>query len=251
MAEKALRSLPINLTGETRVLARLDDTLLDATASDPLASVALEKARPIRGFFSWRGKRNYEGVWWSSTTRRHVGFESLLEREFLMAADFDGGVVGVASQPLALLWPRGTEGHKSHVPDYFCRLSDGDGRLVDVRRPDRVDANAKQFDMTRRFSERAGWQYEVFTGLPTPRLQNLRWLSGYRQDRYAPTDDSCAHIVDAFSPGTSLRAGVLRAARTSGVPSEIVQANVLHLLFAQLLRADIDKPLSMETEVSA
>lgn len=250
MAEKPLRSLPTNLTGETRVLARLDETLLDTAASDSLASVALEEALPIREFFSWRGKRNYEGVWWSSTTRRHVGFESLLEREFLMAADFDGEVLGVASQPLALLWPRGTEGHKSHVPDYFCRLSNGDGRLVDVRRPDRVDGNAEQFNLTRRVCEQAGCQYEIFTGLPTPRLQNLRWLSGYRQDRYTPADDAGPYILDAFSPSTSLRAGVLRAARTSGVQSEIVQANVLHLLFAGLLRANIDRPLSMETEVS-
>jgi hypothetical protein len=109
MADRALRSLPTNFTGETRVLARMDETLLDSAVSDAPASVALEKALPIRESFSWRGKRNYEGVWWSSTTRRHVAFESLLEREFLMAADFDGEVLGVSSQPLAFLWPRETE----------------------------------------------------------------------------------------------------------------------------------------------
>ncbi len=169
----------------------------------------------------------------------------------MLSADFDGRVVAIASQPLAVLWPRGTEGHKSHVPDFFCRLSDGDGRLVDVRRPDRLDGSAKQSDLTRRLCERVGWQYKVFTGLPTPRLENLRWLSGYRQDRYRPSDACGPHILDAFSAGTSLRAGVLHAARTSGVSSEVVQANVLNLLFTGALRVDIDSPLSMETEISA
>jgi hypothetical protein len=47
--------------------------------------------------------------------RAHVPFESLLEREYLMSADFDPHVVAVAAQPLALLWPRGTNSQKSHA----------------------------------------------------------------------------------------------------------------------------------------
>jgi hypothetical protein len=76
----------------------------------------------------------------------------------------DPHVVAIAAQPLALLWPRGTPGQKSRVPDFFVRLSDGDGRLVAVRHPARVDAAAAQFDMTRRVCAEIGWHYEVFTG---------------------------------------------------------------------------------------
>lgn len=67
---------------------------------------------PIREFFSWPGKRNYEGLYWSSTSRAHVDFESLLEREYLMAADHAPDIVAIAAQPLALLWPHGTLGHR-------------------------------------------------------------------------------------------------------------------------------------------
>lgn len=40
-------------------------------------------------------------------------FESLLEREYLLAVDFDDRIVGITAQPLALLWPNGTRGHKT------------------------------------------------------------------------------------------------------------------------------------------
>lgn len=88
-------------------------------------------------------------VWWSNTNRGHVDFESLLDREYLLAADATVDVVAIAAQPLALLWPHGTSGQRNHVPDFFVRLASGDGRLVDVRAPNRVSKNAVQFAMTR------------------------------------------------------------------------------------------------------
>jgi hypothetical protein len=245
-----LRSLPTHLTSEPRVLVQMDEALLNEAVSASLASLALEKALPVRRFVSWQGKRNYEGVWWSSTTRRHIPFESLLERQYLMAADFDGEVLGIASQPLALLWPHRTVRQTSHVPDFFCRLNNGDGRLVDVRRPDKVSSNAEQFELTRKVCEQVGWQYEIFTGLPPGRLQNLRWLSGYRQDRSAPDEATATCILDTFARGTSLGAGIIRASTASGASAAVVQANVLHLLFAGTLQVDLDCPLSMEAEVS-
>jgi hypothetical protein len=102
--------MPSNMTDEIRVLARLDGRMANAPLSAALGSLALESALPVRAFFSWPGKRNYEGMWWSSTVRSHVGFESLLERDFLLLADHDRDVVGVSSQPFAFLSPRGTEG---------------------------------------------------------------------------------------------------------------------------------------------
>jgi hypothetical protein len=61
-----------------------------------------------------------EGSWWSSTTCSHVGFESLLERDFLMLADYDRDVVGIASQPFAVLWPKGTDSAAAMCRTSFC-----------------------------------------------------------------------------------------------------------------------------------
>lgn len=245
------RSLPVNSTDRTRALLQLDGRIRNEAVSADLASLVAERAAPIRQFFAWPGKRNYEGLWWSSTVRAHVLFESLLEREYLLAADFDPRIVGISAQPLALLWPKGTTGQKNHVPDFFVRLSNGDGRLVDVRRPDRVDDSAVQFGMTRQACAEIGWEYEIFTGLAPVEQQNLRWLCGYRQDRCSPPDVTATAITGCFADPLPLRLGVHRIARSTGNSKDIVLANVLHLLWQRRLSADLRVPLTLDAEVSA
>ncbi|WP_427017759.1 TnsA-like heteromeric transposase endonuclease subunit [Pseudarthrobacter sp. P1] len=239
------------MTDGTRVLARLDGRMANAPLSGAVSSLVLESALPVRAFFAWPGKRNYEGLWWSSTVRAHVGFESLLERDFLLSADHDRDVVGIASQPFALLWPRGTRGSRWHVPDFFVRLRDGTGRVVDVKPAGRVRSAERQFGMTREACEAAGWDYEVFTGLAEPRASNLRWLGGYRQDRFAPEDAAAAALADSFAPKASLAAGVRRASRALGADEGIVRAHVLHLLFTGALAIDLDTPLAQNAAVSS
>jgi hypothetical protein len=251
MVRSGLRSLPRNVTDVTRVLSRLDGGVRNDAVSAEVASLPAEEALPIRQFFAWPGKRNYEGVCWSSTNRGHVEFESLLEREYLLASDAAVDVVAIAAQPLALLWPHGTAGQRNHVPDYFVRLASGDGRLVDVRAPDRVAKNATQFAMTREVCDEIGWQYEVFTGLPRTHSQNLRWLAGYRHDRHAPDGDTAGVIRECFATPVTLRMGLRRASTSTGLPSDVVTANVLHLLWRQQLVMDLGTPLSMTSEVRA
>ncbi len=245
------RSLPRNMTDTTRIVLRLDGSVRNEAVSPELASLPTESALPIRRFFSWPGKRNYEGSWWSSTTRAHVEFESLLERDYLLAADVDAQVVAIGAQPLALLWPRNTTGQRNHVPDFFVRLRNGDGRLVDVRHPDRVAKGAAQFALTRAVCNEIGWQYEVFTGLPCERSHNLRWLAGYRQDRYAPDDGAAVAIRECFSTPVALQSGLRRASASMGLPLNVLTANVLHLVWRQQLSFDLGTPLSMNSEVWA
>jgi hypothetical protein len=180
-----------------------------------------------------------------------VEFESLLEREYLLAADAAVDVVAVAAQPLALLWPHCTGGQRNHVPDFFVRLASGDGRLVDVRAPNRVAKSAAQFAMTRQVCDEIGWRYEVFTGLPRARSQNLRWLAGYRHDRHAPGGNTAGVIRECFATSVTLRRGLRRASTSTGLPSDVVTAHVLHLLWQQQLVVDLSTPLSMTSEVWA
>ena len=60
------------------------------------------RGRPVRGFSWYAGMRHYPGWWWSSTRGDLVGYESLLERDRLMLADFDRDVVAIASQPFGI-----------------------------------------------------------------------------------------------------------------------------------------------------
>jgi hypothetical protein len=52
--------------------------------------VRFEAVAPVRAFPSFKRQRYYfPGLWWSATTRRHVGYESWLERDHLMLLDHD------------------------------------------------------------------------------------------------------------------------------------------------------------------
>jgi hypothetical protein len=57
---------------------------------------------PARAFPSFKGQRNFTGLLWCATNARLVGYESWLERDHLLALDFDPSVVGIASQPFRL-----------------------------------------------------------------------------------------------------------------------------------------------------
>lgn len=48
-------------------------------------NVAFERVAPVRGFASFRGQRNRPGLWWFASTGEHVGHESWLERDRLLA----------------------------------------------------------------------------------------------------------------------------------------------------------------------
>lgn len=248
----ALRTLPVNATDRSRVLARLGGSIENLELSTQLSELPLEEAAAIREFFSWPGKPNYEGLWWSSTVRRHVCFESLLEAEYLMAADYDPNVVAIAAQPLAFLWPRTHRPRRSHVPDFFLRLSDGDGCIVDVRDARRVQADQDQFTLTRRICAEIGWKYQLFTGIESSVLRsNLRWLSGYRHDRHSPDTGARIAILDVFRPGKQLDTGVDEAARSAEQGRDVVLTNVFHLLWTRQLAVDLHAPLSTQARVTS
>lgn len=247
-------SFPTNLTSQTRILYKVSSTSkprwVNKLADENLVDVRFEDALPAREYPAWKGKRHFEGAWWTTTNRASVGFESFLERSWVVAADFDPAVTKVAAQPFALLWPHGTPGQRDHVPDYFARLSDGRGRVVDVRHAERVsDRSQAQFDLTRAACDEVGWQYEVWTGLPEPRSSNLRWLAGYRMDRFEPSPDVRAALETAFEHGLPLQVGVRRAFEATGASKEVVLAGVYHLLWHKVLSVDLDSPVSFDSKV--
>lgn len=136
--------------------------------------------RPVRGFPSYHGQRNFPGLWWFSTTGAHVGHESWLERDQLMVLDADPDVIGVVSQPFWFRWPDGV----SHAPDYFVRRRDGSAVVVDVRDDDRISAaDQEKFDRSAVVCETVGWDYRRVGVLDSVLRANLRWLSGYRHPR--------------------------------------------------------------------
>lgn len=142
-----------------------------------------ERAAPVRKFISFKGQKNFTGDYWAATSRDLVGYESWVERDAAMALDFDPAVVALASQPFCLAWWDGGR-DRQHTPDYFARLADGTGVVVDVRPESLVDEEAAEvFAFTARVCATVGWQFRLIGDLGQPFQANLRWLARYRHLR--------------------------------------------------------------------
>ncbi|WP_343230846.1 TnsA-like heteromeric transposase endonuclease subunit [Yinghuangia seranimata] len=178
--------------------------LIDAWA------VRFEDAAPARAIRSYKGQRNLPGQWWSATDGRHVGYESRLERDHVMALDFDPTVTAISSQPFWLFWSIGEGRTRSHAPDYFARRSDGSAVVVDCRpmgrRPRR---DLLKFAATRRACVEVGWEYRLVAAprgcslLSIPKPSTLRPSSPHRTGGNSPAeartsaDSSTAPPADA------------------------------------------------------
>lgn len=201
-------------------------------------ALRLERAEPVRRFPSYKGQRHLPGLWFSATTGRHVGYESWLERDHLMALDFDPDVVGIASQPFWLFWTNEQGKPRSHAPDYFVRRADGSAVVIDCRPEDRrKPRDLAVFDTTRRACELVGWEYRL-VGFPDPvRAGNLRWLAGYRHARHLLAD-----VAEALGQVFVEPLGLLAGAEAVGDPIAVLPV-LFHLLWRQDLSADLSVPL--------
>ena len=221
-----------------------DGTLRRAPLSPAAASSRLEYVAPVRSFPSYRGQRNFPGLWWSATSGRHVGFESWLERDHAMLLDFDPRVVAFAAQPFRLSWREGGQ-KRSHVPDFFARLDDDTGVVIDCRPADRRPArDAETFETTERACAEVGWQYRLLGVLEPVLAANVRWLAGYRHPRHR-RPQVVEPLLEAFTRPTPLLAGA------AGVGDPIGVLPVLyHLLWRGVLNVELAVPLSEESFVS-
>lgn len=196
-----------------------------------------EQAEAVRPFQWAKGGESFAGWYFAATTGGHVGYESWLERDRLILLDADPEVVGIASQPFWLHWHDGRR-KRRHAPDYFVRLADGCGRVVDVRAGDRVDeVAAEAFAATGLACRAVGWEF-VRAGVPDPVLMaNMRWLSRYRRRRCLRRDVA-DRLVEVFSEPGPLRAGAVR------VGDPIAALPVLfHLLWSGVLVTDVTSRL--------
>jgi hypothetical protein len=215
-------------------LTFLDDAGQRQSAALPDCwGVRFEHAAPVRPFPAARGHRNYPGMWWSVTTGGHVGFESWAERDVAMMLDWDRDVTGYASQPFWLRWHDGARARR-HAPDYFVRLADGGGVVVDVRPDDLVAASAAEvFAVTARACSEAGWEFRRTGGPAAVLAANVRWLAGYRHPRC--WNPQIAEVLsEVFARPAPLAAG----AAAAGDPIAVLPV-LYHLLWCQLLAADL------------
>ena len=208
------------------------------------AGVAFESVDVVRVPASWQHKRSYEGFYWAATTASHVWFESLYERAALIRLDRDRRVAGLASQPMWIHWPQGAG---KHAPDFFVRYHDGSAALVDVRPAERIgDDDAEVFRMTAEVCERLGWGYQVVSDISVTEHRNLRFLSGYRFDRWISAS-ATARIRASEGEQRTLGEWEELLANLCAEPLGAVYS----ALWWRRLRVDVELPLSLSTAAVA
>lgn len=214
----------------------------------PLAeawAVPFESCAPVRRFASRKGQRHLSGLWWSATSRLHVGFESWLERDHAMLLDFDATIVGIASQPFWLYWGDKAGKPVSHAPDFFARWADGSAVVIDCRPAERRGPrDMAKFAATEQACTLNGWDYRLVGAADAIVTANVRWLSGYRHPRHL-LPEVAAVLREVFTTPTALMAG----ARAVGDPIAVLPV-LFHLLWCGELTADLSVPFHEATVVS-
>lgn len=197
-------------------------------------NVRFEDMPPVRSFPSRPGQRHFPGLWWAATTGDHVGYESWLERDHVMALDFDQEMVAFSSQPFQLVLAVPGERALRHTPDFFARQRDGSAVVIDVRADDRIEPkDAAVFAATEGVCASAGWGYRRVGVLDPVFAANLRWLAGYRHPRCLRCDVA-ARVCEVFAAP----AGLLAGARAAGDPVAVLPV-LFHLLWSGVLVADL------------
>lgn len=176
-----------------------------------------------------------------------MGYESLLERDRVLLADFDVSVTGIASQPL---WLSGhDEGtRRRHAPDYLLTCADTSVVVVDVK-PASMCAKAEVAEVlewTGRLCRSRGWRYEVFHGGNAVVMANLRFLAQGRRSMFL--DEECVTAVSAVGR-SGMRLGQIEG-RVSGFDPLDVRASILALLWRQTWTTDLRRPLSRSSVIT-
>ncbi|EYT60959.1 hypothetical protein H483_0113610 [Dietzia sp. UCD-THP] len=249
-----LRAKTLRITSLEGVIAQLHQS--DRSVREVnLAEVTwhdVADARPARTFRAYKGRKHYDGLWWSSTTRSLVGFESLHERAFLLTADSDPEVVHISSQPMALTGPDlVSERERVRIPDYLLAYADGSVELVDVSTPKRAmtDRVQEATGWLRHVCLLRGWRYRLWTGDDPVQLRTLRHAAGYRNPRLVAPEDLDIVLESIPAYGVSIRQLL------SDLPPQVDRPRIipaaLHLAWHGHISLDWSTKLRLDTVLHA
>ena len=205
-------------------------------------------SNPFRTFHAYKGRLHYDGLWWSSTVAKHVGYESLHERSFLATADADPEVVHVSSQPLQVSGPDLVSDRlRTRIPDYLLTYADGSVELVDVTTPKRSETErvAEASAWLRQACRLRGWHYRLWTGDDPVRVRNTLHVAGYRNPRLVDSDDLQIVREAVATSGISFRQLL------SDLPPRVERCRIvpaaLHLVSHGHLGFDLSAQLRLST----
>jgi hypothetical protein len=149
--------------------------------------------------------KNYLCVTGSFASRKNGrmgGFESILEKEYMLLLDFNDSVERFEEQPVTVPVPGITNGYTPDILVHFWP-DPATGHvhpalLTEVKHSDDLKKNAEKyapkFAAATQYAVERGWEFRITTekDIRTPRLTNLKFLREYRN--ITPAEDDCDRI---------------------------------------------------------
>lgn len=190
-----------------------------------------------------------------------IPFESTLERDFLIRAEFMQDVLDVTPQPVSIPFIDALGRPNIYTPDFLVHYRLGDRSYDDYPRPLLVEVKpaeawrnkwrtwAGKWKTARQFALSQGWQFRIHdeSRIRDQALQNIRFLERFQRMDFA-TDES-QWIVSNLREMGATPFHYLVSRHFMGVYRANGIAHIWHLLASRQIECDINRPLSDQTEL--
>lgn len=206
----------------------------------------MRKIRPTRrsvsGRYAFRGQSS-------------IAFESTLERDFLIRAEFCLAVLDVVAQPVEIPFTAANGQTYTYTPDFLVYYHVGNQLYGDHPKPVLVEVKPEtewrkhwrewfpKWKAARRYARERGWEFRISdeSRIRDQALTNIRFLERYKRMQYPEKDSRCVlNTVSELGVSTFdylLTRHFMGNDRAEGIP------HLWHLLASRQLDCDISKPL--------
>ncbi len=199
------------------------------------------------------------GGYSSKKNEEMKAFESLLEKDYLLLLDFDDTVESFDVQPVRIP----VSGiPKGYVPDVFVKYRPDPqtnkirkSSLIEVKHSDDLERNAvkyaPKFAAARKYAEARDWEFITMDqrAIRTPRLDNIKFLRGYRN--VIPSDGDIQAVLSAATSSTdetSLRL-LLKILAPTDDDKLYWLPIIWSMVLTQQLGTDLDQPFSNDVRL--
>ncbi len=190
-----------------------------------------------------------------------IPFESTLERDFLIRAEFMRDVLDVTCQPVRIPFIDPLGRPNFYTPDFLVHYRLGDRCFDDYPRPLLVEVKpleawrakwriwAGKWKTARKFARSQGWQFRIYdeSRIRDQAFRNIRFLERFQRMQFV-AEESQWIVNNLRDMGSTpfhylLSRHFMGAFRANGV------AHLWHLLAIREIDCDMSRPLSDKTEL--
>ncbi len=204
--------------------------------------------RSVSGVYAFRGETP-------------IAFESTLERDFLIKAEFALDVLDVIPQPVQIPFIHPNGQTFIYTPDFLVYFRLGTHKLGDYPKPVLVEVKPQnewrkhwrqwlsKWKAARRYAQQQGWIFHIHdeSRIQGQALSNIRFLDVYKRMQF-PIEESRWVIENLQSMGIA-SIDYLLSRHFMGIYRDRGMAHIWHLVATRQLECDINRPLNQFTEL--